>query len=159
MMSYRTEWVISVRPWGAGLSKGRGEVGGRGVAGGLEQGGWGLGRVSIRDSLRACGAGTWAGPRVWGRGGGGGGGPSGDGTDVCSLAQTLVRTDGQKFPPLFYRTSSPLGPLPKRKDQNHNLFLSILCPVQNLFLYEYNFTIAAIAYIKSSTVLPLNSDN
>ena len=27
---------------------------------------------------------------------------------VCSLA----RTDGRKFPPLFYRTSSPSGPLP-----------------------------------------------
>ena len=43
-MSYRTEGGISVHPWGQGLSKGR--QAGKGVAGGLEQGGWGLGRVS-----------------------------------------------------------------------------------------------------------------
>ena len=43
-MSYRTEGVISVHPWGQGLSKGRRGLGG--MAGGLEQGGWGLGRVS-----------------------------------------------------------------------------------------------------------------
>ena len=43
-----------------------------------------------------------------------GSGPSGDGTDGRSLVSSLVRTDGHKFPPLFYRTLSPLGPLPKR---------------------------------------------
>ena len=35
-------------------------------AGGLEQGGWGLGRVS-----NGLGAGAWRGPRGWGRGRGG----------------------------------------------------------------------------------------
>ena len=33
--------------------------------------------------------------------------------DVCWFA----RTDGQKFPLLFYRTSSPLGPLPKKEKE------------------------------------------
>ena len=48
----------------------------------------------------------------------GGAGPSGDRTDVRSFvrsfARSLVRTDG-KFTPLFYRTSSPSGPLPKKR--------------------------------------------
>ena len=45
--------------------------------------------------------------RGWGAGGAG---PSGDRTDI----RLDVRSDGRKFPPLFYRKSSPLGPLPKR---------------------------------------------
>ena len=55
------------------------------MAGGLEQGGWGLG-----GCLRA-----------WGLGPGGGRG-SGGGLEPGD------------YPPLFYRTSSPSGPLPKR---------------------------------------------
>ena len=46
----------------------------------------------------------------------GGAGPSGDRTDVRSDVRSLVRTDGRKFSPVFYRTSSPSGPLPKRMD-------------------------------------------
>ena len=77
------------------------------MAGGLEQGGWGLGRVS-----KGLGAGAWRGPRDWGQGGGAG--PSEDvRTDIRSFVRSLGRTDG-KFTPLFYRTSSPLGPLPKK---------------------------------------------
>ena len=44
----------------------------------------------------------------------------GDETDNRTFVRSLiclfvrfVRTDGQKFPHLYYRTSSPLGPLPK----------------------------------------------
>ena len=76
------------------------------MAGGLEQGGWGLGRVSQ-------GLGGWVLEGAEGLGLGGAG-PSGDfRTDVRSFARTFVRTDG-KFTPLFYRTSSPSGPLPKK---------------------------------------------
>ena len=75
-----------------------------GVAGGLEQGSWGLGRVSK-------GLGGWGLERAKGLGLGGGAGPSGDGTDVRSLGQT----DGN--PPLFYRTSSPSGPQLKKGRQ------------------------------------------
>ena len=47
-MSYRTEGGIYVRPSVGGRSSLRGEPGGKGggLAGGLEQGSWGLGRVS-----------------------------------------------------------------------------------------------------------------
>ena len=48
----------------------------------------------------------------------GGGWTLGDGTDVRSLVRTFVRSDGRKFPPVFYRTSSPSGPLPKRDSFN-----------------------------------------
>ena len=94
---------------GQGLSKGRRGLGERGgVAGGLEQGSWGLGRVSK-------GLGGWGLERAEGLGSGGGGaGPSGDvRTDVRTFGRSFGRTDG-KFTPLSYRTSSPSGPLPKR---------------------------------------------
>ena len=85
------------------------------MAGGLEQGSWGLGRVSK-------GLGAWGLERAEGLGSGegGGAGPSGDRTDVRSLARTDVRTDG-KFTPLFYRTSSPSGPLPKRESLSREM--------------------------------------
>ena len=95
---------------GQGLSKGRQGLGEReGVAGGLEQGSWGLGRVSK-------GLGGWGLERAEGLGpeGRGGAGPSGDvRTDVRSDGRSDGRTDG-KFTPLSYRTSSPSGQLPKR---------------------------------------------
>ena len=93
-----------------------------GVAGGLEQGSWGLGRVSK-------GVGGWGLERAEGLGSGGGGGgldPQGTNrTDVRTDVRTFVRTFGRsdvrtfgrtygKFTPLCYRTSSPSGPLPKR---------------------------------------------
>ena len=76
--------------------------------GGLKPGGWGLGRVS-KGLERAEGLGS----------GGGGLDPQGTGrTFVCSFVRSDgrsdVRTDG-KFTPLFYRTSSPSGPLPKKE--------------------------------------------
>ena len=78
------------------------------MAGGLEQGSWGLGRVSK-------GLGGWGMERAEGLGSRGGAGPSGDvRTDVRSFGRTDGRTDG-KFTPLFYRTSSPSGPLPKKE--------------------------------------------
>ena len=82
---------------GQGLSKGRRGLGeGGGLAGGLEQGSWGLGRVSK-------GLGGWGLERAEGLGSGGAG-PSGDvRTDVCSFArsdgQTDGRTDGRKIHP------------------------------------------------------------
>ena len=59
------------------------------------------------------GAGAWRGPRGWG----GGGvwtlkGPQGR-SFVRTFAHSLGRTE---IPPVFYRTSSPLGPLPKREE-------------------------------------------
>ncbi len=100
---------------GQGLSKGRQGLGERGgVAGGLEQGSWGLGRVSK-------GLGGWGMERAEG-GGGGGLDPQGTGRTfvcsdgcsfVCSDGRSYGRTDG-KFTPLFHRTPSPSGPLPKR---------------------------------------------
>ena len=77
------------------------------MAGGLEQGSWGLGRVSK-------GVGGWGLERAEGLGSGGGAGPS---RDVRTDVRTFVRTFGRaygKFTPLSYRTSSPSGPLPKR---------------------------------------------
>ena len=71
---------------------------------------WNKGAGAWGGSLRALGAGAWAGLTGWGRVVGAG--PSGDGTDVRSDVRTDVRTDGRKFPPVFYRTSSPSGPLP-----------------------------------------------
>ena len=70
----------------------------------FRQGGWGLDGAKV------------LGPRGWGGVGVGGGTLGGrDGrTFVCSVVCLLARTDGRKFPPLFYRTSSPLGLLPKR---------------------------------------------
>ena len=82
------------------------------MAGGLEQGSWGLGRVSK-------GLGGWGLERAEGLGSRGGGWtlrghPDGrlDGRSlVRSLVRSFARTDG-KFTPLSYRTSSPSGPLP-----------------------------------------------
>ena len=92
---------------GQGLFKGRQGLGERGVAGGLEQGSWGLGRVSK-------GLGGWGLERAEGLGSGGGAGSSGDvRTDVRSFGRSDVQTDG-KFTPPSYRTSSPSGPLPKK---------------------------------------------
>ena len=88
------------RAWGKG-----GEV-----AGGLEQGSWGLGRVSK-------GLGGWGLERAEGLGSGGGLDPYGTSgrTFVRLFVRLLGRTDG-KFTPLSYRTSSPSGPLPKKED-------------------------------------------
>ena len=79
------------------------------MAGGLEQGSWGLGRVSK-------GLGGWGLERAEGLGLGGGLDPQGTSgrTFARSFARSFGRTDG-KFTPLFYRTSSPSGPLPKRR--------------------------------------------
>ena len=80
------------------------------MAGGLEQGSWGLGRVSKGLGRLGPGEGPGAGVRE-------GAGPSGDvRTDVRSDVRSFVRTDG-KFTPLFYRTSSPSGPLPKKEEE------------------------------------------
>ena len=81
---------------GQGLSKGRQGLGERGgVAGGLEQGSWGLGRVS-----KGLGAGAWRGPRGWGPGGGWTlrGRPDGR-LFARSFARSLGRTDGRKIHP------------------------------------------------------------
>ena len=75
------------RPSVGGRGSLRGDGPGRGLAGGLEHRGWGLRRVSM-------------GPGGWGLEGA-------DRTDARSLGRTEI-------PPLFYRTSSPLGPLPKK---------------------------------------------
>ena len=79
---------------GQGLSKGRQGLGERGVAGGLEQGSWGLGRVSK-------GLGGWGLERAEGLGSGGGLDPQGTSgrTDVRSLVRSFVRTDGRKIHP------------------------------------------------------------
>ena len=72
----------------------------------------GLGRVSMGLGGRGL-----DGTRGWGWGRGGW--TLGDGTDIHSDGRSFKQTDacldGQKFPPLFYRTSSPSGPLPKMK--------------------------------------------
>ena len=92
---------------------------GGGGAGGLEQGSWGLGRVSK-------GLGGWGLERAEGLGSEGGGwtlrgrpdGCSLIHSFACSLVRTDRRTDGRtdgKFTPLSYRTSSPSGPLPKKR--------------------------------------------
>ena len=85
---------------GRGSLRGDRAWGKRGVAGGLEQGSWGLGRVSK-------GLGGWGLERAEGLGPGGAG-PSGDvrtdvRSDVRSLGRSFGRTDG-KFTPLSYRT-------------------------------------------------------
>ena len=72
------------------------------MEGGLEQGGWGLERVSKGLGGWGLGGAVGLGP--------GEAGPSGDGTDVRSFVRLFGRTE---IPPLFYRTSSPSGPLPK----------------------------------------------
>ena len=79
------------------------------MAGGLEQGSWGLGRVSK-------GLGGWGLERAEGLGSGGGLDPQGTSgrTFGRSFVRTFGRTDG-KFTPLSYRTSSPSGPLPKNR--------------------------------------------
>ena len=91
---------------GQGLSKGRqglGERGG-GVVGGREQGSWGLGRVSK-------GLGGWGLERAEGLGSGGGLDPQGTGR---TFVHSFGRLDGRiEIHPVFYRTSSPSGPLPK----------------------------------------------
>ena len=79
-------------------------------AGGLEQGSWGLGRVSK-------GLGGWGLERAEGLGPGRGAGPSGDfRTDVRSDGRSFGRTDGRsfgrtdgKFTPLSYRTLRSFG--------------------------------------------------
>ena len=81
------------------------------MAGGLEQGSWGLGRVSK-------GLGGWGLERAEGLGPGGGLDPQGTSgrTFARTFARTFVRSFGRmdgKFTPLSYRTSSPSGPLPK----------------------------------------------
>ena len=78
---------------GQGLSKGRRGLGERGgVAGGLEQGSWGLGRVSK-------GLGGWGLERAEGLGSGRGGLTLRGRPDGCSLGRSFVRTDGRKIHP------------------------------------------------------------
>jgi len=109
-MSYRTEGGIFVRPWGAGHSKGRQGLGGGGVAGSLEQGSWGLGRVSK-------GLGDWS---LGGAEGVGGLDPRGTGRMFGrTFGRSLACSDRRKFPTLFYRTSSPSDPLPKKEFKLH----------------------------------------
>ena len=114
MMSYKTGGNFRPSVGGRGSLRGDGAWGkGGGVAGGLEQGSWGLGRVSK-------GLGGWGLERAEGLVSRGGLDPQGTSgrtfgrsfarSDVCSFG----RTDG-RFTPLFYRTSSPPGPLPKKK--------------------------------------------
>ena len=86
---------------GQGLSKGRQGLGERGgVAGGLEQGSWGLGRVSK-------GLGGWGLERAKGLGSGGGGlDPLG------TSGRTFARTFGRSDVRTFGRTeNSPLCPI------------------------------------------------
>ena len=75
----------------------------------------------------------------WGVGGGGLGAlrPRGAGprTDVRSDGRSDVRTDGRKFPPVFYRTSSPSGPLPciwKKDGPGPVMVSSTLCPAVHI---------------------------
>ena len=108
------------------------------MASGLEQGGWGLGRVSKGlggwgleggwDLRRVSkGLGSWGLEEGWGleeAGGLGGGWSQAGRTFVRSLVRSFARsfvrsfarTDGN-YPPLFYRTSSPSGPLPKNRTE------------------------------------------
>ena len=85
---------------GQGLSKGR-----RGLA--WEEGGWleawNKGAGASGGSLRA-----WGLERAEGLGWGGW---TLRGPDGCSFGRSLGRME---IPPVFYRTSSPSGPLPKR---------------------------------------------
>ena len=99
-MSYRTEGE-NFHPSVGGRGSLRGD-GAWGVAGGPEQGAGGMGRVS--KGLEGWGL---EGPGVWV------GGLEPGGTDVRSFARSYARTGGN-YPPLFYRTSSPSGPLPKK---------------------------------------------
>ena len=80
-MSYRTRGNFRPSVGGRGSLRGNGP--GR-VAGGLEQGGWGLRRVS-----KGPGAGAWRGPRGWG-----GGGELDPGGPGRTFVRSLVRTDG-----------------------------------------------------------------
>ena len=89
------------------------------MAGGLEQGGWGLGRVSQ-------GLGGWVLEGAEGLGWGGGLDPQG--TSGRTFARSLIHSDGRsfvrtdgKFTPLFYRTSSPSGPLPKKEKKKKKM--------------------------------------
>ena len=99
-MSYRTEGEFPSVRGGQGLSKGKQGLGERGgVAGGLEQGSWGLGRVSK-------GLGGWSLERAKGLGSRGGGldpqGTSGRTfarSLVRSFVRSFVRTDGRKIHP------------------------------------------------------------
>ena len=79
------------------------------MAGGLEQEGWGLGRVSRAWGLE----GGWGLEALDGAGGLGGGGLEPGRRDGHSLVRLLARMD-RNFPNMFYRTSYPSGPLPKR---------------------------------------------
>ena len=83
-----------------------------------------MGTMSYRTeggiSIRLWGGrGSLGGEGAWKAGVWGAGGlePGGMGRmDVSLFGQTFVHSDGQmdgwKFPPLFYRTSAPSGPLP-----------------------------------------------
>ena len=55
--------------------------------------------------------------------------------------QTDGRTDGQ-IPPVFYRTSSPSGPLPKKQKSNKRTDM-MLCKVRNekATTFSLNFTV------------------
>ena len=73
------------------------------MAEGLEQGGRGLGRVS-------------KGLGGWGLEGAEGLGSGGRGLDPQGTGRMFVRSDERtEIPPVFFRTSSPLGPLPKKR--------------------------------------------
>ena len=74
---------------------------------------WNKGAGAWGGSLRAWGPGAWRGLRGWGPGGGLDPQGTSGRTFVRSFVRSFARTDG-KFTPLFYRTSSPSGPLPKR---------------------------------------------
>ena len=93
---------------GQGLSKGRRGLGERG-GGGLEV--WNKGAGAWGGSK---GLGGWGLERAEGLRSGGGAGPSGDQPDGRSDGRSDGRWTYGKFTPLCYRTSSPLGPLPKR---------------------------------------------
>ena len=92
-MSCRTQGRISVRPSGEGALYGETGpgLGVGGVAGGLEQGAWALGRVS-----KGLGAGAWRGLRGWGLGGG---------LDPQGMSgRTFARSDGRSLVRSFGRT-------------------------------------------------------
>ena len=78
----------------------------------LEQGDWCLGRVSQ-------GLVGWVLEGAEGLGSGGGWtlrGPDGR-TFVCSFVRLDGRTDGRKFPPLFYRTLIPFGSTAQKEEE------------------------------------------
>ena len=81
------------------------------------------------------GAGAWRGPGVWG-----GGWSLGGRTFACSFVRSLARTDGN-YPPLFYRTTSPLGPLPKKDCQEfHEICVCLMMESFQSHLHEDSFS-------------------